>query len=471
MQRSNDKRLVLVELNEVNLDFAQAYAERNNLVHLKRILAEGVRRTSSETCYEELEPWIQWVSAHTGKTAAEHGIFRLGDIVGSGIPQFFEMVEAGGYTVGSISAMNSENRLRKPAYFIPDPWTVTPADMSFWSKAIAEAVSQAVNDNAKAQLNGRSLLALLGGLLCFARPRNYASYVALATCSRRAPWRKALFLDLFLHDLHLRLFRRKQPNFSTVFLNAGAHIQHHYLFNAREAVKTGLQNPDWYVASDQDPFEEMLIVYNRILGDYLAMDDVDLVVATGLTQRPYDRVKYYWRLKDHAAFLRRIGVECKAVYPRMTRDFLVEFGSVAAAARGEAMLSSVVCKANGKPIFGEIDNRGSDLFVTLTHAEAINDDMLVLNGDDSFPLRPHVAFVAIKNGMHDANGFVYYKGRVADFAAHDGQHVKELFNAVVRYFGLGGQSESLCSIPERAANTRRSREVELFHIHSQGRGQ
>ncbi len=462
METVHNKRLVLVELNEVNLHFAQAYAERNKLVHLKRILTEGVRRTSSEARYEELEPWIQWVSAHTGKTAAEHGIFRLGDIVGSDIPQFFEMVEAGGYTVGSISAMNSENRLRRPAYFIPDPWTVTPADMSFWSKTIAEAVSQAVNDNAESRLRGKSFLTLLGGLLRFARPCNYASYVGLALRSRGAPWRKALFLDLFLHDLHLRLFRRKQPNFSTVFLNAGAHIQHHYLFNAREAVKTGIRNPDWYVASGQDPFAEMLAVYDRILGDYLTMDDVDLVVATGLTQRPYDRVKYYWRLKDHAAFLRRVGVTFRSVYPRMTRDFLVEFESAAAAARGEAVLSAIVCQATGKPIFDEIDNRGSSLFVTLTHSEDIDDDMLVQHGGNSFCLKPHVAFVAIKNGMHDANGFVYYKGRVADYAARDGQHVKELFNAVVRYFGLTGQSEVLRSIPEQATDAQRSRNVDLF---------
>lgn len=436
MNTTSEKRLVLVELNEVNLDYAYAYAERRNLVHLKRILHEGVRRTHSESRYEELEPWIQWVSAHTGKTAAEHGIFRLGDIVGSDIPQFFEIVEAGGYSVGSISAMNAENRLRKPAYFIPDPWTTTPADVSFWSKTIAEAVSQAVNDNAKARLSKKSAISLLAGLMRFARLHNYSAYLELALRSRGAPWRKALFLDLFLHDLHLHYFHDKKPNFSTVFLNAGAHIQHHYLFNARDAVETSLHNPEWYVSPGQDPFAEMLVVYDRILGDYLAMDDVDLIVATGLTQMPYDRVNYYWRLKDHADFMRRFGIEYQAIHPRMTRDFLLEFESCEKAARAAKVLAKIVCDHTGKPIFGEIDNRGESLFVTLTHSEAIDDELTVKYGSRRIKLRPHVTFVAIKNGMHDGNGFVYYKGRVADYATRDAHHVKELFNVVTRYFDL-----------------------------------
>lgn len=435
MKTQNNKRLILVELNEVNLDLALAYAERKTLVHLKRVI-KGAQRTSSETRYEELEPWIQWVSVHTGTTAAEHTIVRLGDIVGSEIPQFFEVVEAAGYTVGAISAMNAENRLKAPAYFIPDPWTVTPTDGSFWSKALGSAVSQAVNDNSSARLSAKSILALLGGLIRFARPCNYSCYFNLALQSRGAPWRKALFLDLFLHDLHLRMFRRKRPNFSTVFLNAGAYIQHHYLFNARDAVKTKLRNPDWYVASNQDPFGEMLEVYDRILGDYLAMGDVDLIVATGLTQKPYDRVKYYWRLRDHVAFMDRIGVNCRAVYPRMTRDFMIEFDSVKAAKHGAEQLAGVVCETDGKSIFGEIDNRGLSLFVTLTYPGEIERELIVKQGSKRFDLKPHVAFVAIKNGMHDGMGFVYYNGRVADYASRDGLHVKQLYKVVVRYFGL-----------------------------------
>jgi hypothetical protein len=451
----NNKRLILVELNEVNLEFARAYAERKPLIHLQRVI-KGFRRTSSEMDYEKLEPWIQWVSVHTGKVAADHRIVRLGDIVGCGIPQLFEVVEAAGYTVGVISAMNAENRLQSPAYFIPDPWTATPSDGSFWSTAIGDAVSQAVNDNSSVRLSAKSILALLGGLIRFARPRNYSYYFRLALFSHGRPWRKALFLDLFLHDLHLRMFLGKRPNFSTIFLNAGAFIQHHYLFNARDAVKGNLRNPSWYVHADQDPFEEMLEVYDRILGDYMAMKDADLIIATGLTQKPYDRVKYYWRLRDHVAFMAHIGVNCRAVHPRMTRDFMIEFDSAEAARYGAQQLEAIICEADGKAIFGVIDNRGSSLFVTLTYAAEIESELFVKNGDRRFDLKPHVVFVAIKNGMHDGKGFVYYKGRVADYAAKDGLHVKELYKVVLKYFGLG--------IPVNATPVRDSEAETDMHV-------
>src|SRR5205085_285235 len=110
---------------------------------------------------------------------------------------------------------------------------------------------------------------------------------------------------------------------STLFLNAGAHIQHHYLFNSPPVrAQSTLRNPAWYVPEREDPVAEMLQLYDEILAEYLAMPNVDVIVATGLSQRPYDRVKFYYRLKDHGEFLRGLGISFHTVQPRMTRDFL-----------------------------------------------------------------------------------------------------------------------------------------------------
>ena len=35
------------------------------------------------------------------------------------------------------------------------------------------------------------------------------------------------------------------------------------------------------------------------------------MVVTGLAQKPYDRIKYYWRLKDHADFLKAVAAQEK----------------------------------------------------------------------------------------------------------------------------------------------------------------
>ena len=132
-------RLVLFELNEVNFDIVGRYIEAKpeSFPALRTLLAGARARTTAEKNYDELEPWIQWASVHTGLSYGEHGVYRLGDIVGSKSPQMFEQLEAQGLRLGCVSPMNAENRLQSPAYFIPDPWTKTAPDRAWWSRVLA----------------------------------------------------------------------------------------------------------------------------------------------------------------------------------------------------------------------------------------------------------------------------------------------------------------------------------------------
>ncbi len=434
-----NKKLILLELNEVNFDVVKCYLEKSpgKYPWLEKLTKCANIRTSAEEKYEELEPWIQWVSVHTGLSFDDHRVYRLGDIVGSKVPQFFEVLESQGLIVGGISAMNAENRLKHPAYFIPDPWTKTPTDGCFWSEALAQAVGQAVNDNAQSKITVKSAVALLLGLLRFAKVRHYGLYMKLALNSRKASWRKALLLDLLLHDVHLALMASRKTDFSTVFLNAGAHIQHHYFFNAVPVKQTThLRNPIWYLPETEDPFADMLEVYDTIIGEYLALKDAEIMVVTGLAQKPYDRIKYYWRLKDHAGFLKAVGIKYRTVMPRMTRDFLIEFDSPDQAVEAQEKLIQMVVTSDGEPLFGEIDNRGASLFVTLTYPHEIADDASVLLDGAAVRIKQYTTFVAIKNGMHQTEGFAFFSPGAARFLPAEHSHVKEIHSAVVGYFGV-----------------------------------
>lgn len=430
-----NRALILLELNEINFDIVRMYVDTLQLKNFSKIFSSGVVRTLSENSYEKLEPWIQWVSVHTGLTAAQHGVFRLGDIVQTDIPQFFELVESRGYSVGAISPMNTANRLCRPKYFIPDPWTRTGTDGSIMSKALSAALAQTVNDNSAGRISLKSLLTILLALVRFADPRHYFLYMKLAFKSRGAQWRKALFLDLFLHDLHTKLFRKHRPNFSTLFLNAAAHIQHHYFFNSPYSGREVNPNPSWYIRSDVDPIAEMLSFYDSILGDLLRLNDVSILIATGLTQIPYDLNKYYYRLNDHSLFLKSIGLEFKDVLPRMTRDFEIQFDSPDKAKAAEILLLGMHLRGESTPIFGEIDNRGSSLFVTLTYPYQITEHAkLELNSSNAVNFSEFVVFVAVKNGMHASHGFACGLGEIANFLPADNQHVKHLHTTVLNYF-------------------------------------
>ena len=96
--------LILLELNEINFDYVQRYAQRGELTHLADLIRRhGYAETTSETRYEELEPWIQWVTAHTGLPLQDHKVFRLGDVVHTDLEQIWELLEGQGLSVGAIS--------------------------------------------------------------------------------------------------------------------------------------------------------------------------------------------------------------------------------------------------------------------------------------------------------------------------------------------------------------------------------
>src|SRR5690349_9217571 len=121
--------LYLIELNEINFEFVKHYIDGGKLPCFAQLISKhGLGTTVSETVYDHIEPWIQWVTAHTGKTLDEHCVFRLGDIIGRDIEQIWERLERRGIRVGAVSPMNASNRLHKPSFFVPDPWT--PARVS-----------------------------------------------------------------------------------------------------------------------------------------------------------------------------------------------------------------------------------------------------------------------------------------------------------------------------------------------------
>ena len=138
------KRFNLIELNEVNFDIVRKYVEERPGYYqgFEKLLNLTSFNTSSEKSYDQIEPWIQWPSVHTCKTYAQHKIFRLGDIVNYTGEQIFEKIERAGFFVGCVSPMNASNKLKNPAYFIPDPWTNTVCDSSFTSRIFIARLSK-----------------------------------------------------------------------------------------------------------------------------------------------------------------------------------------------------------------------------------------------------------------------------------------------------------------------------------------
>jgi hypothetical protein len=400
------KPLLLIEANEVNFEYVARYVRSGHLPFFASLLARGkLLTTESETVYEHIEPWIQWVTVHTGRPFSEHGVFRLGDTVGSGLDQIWEVLERRGLTVGAVCPMNAENRLRAPAFFVPDPWTVTRVSGDATLKRLHRAIVQAVGANAEGRISPGSAAALLGGFTRHVPPSRWPSYAMLAARSIRRPWLRAIFLDELLADLFVSLLRRTRPHFASLFLNAAAHIQHHYLFNS--AVYTGTQrNPDWYVPKGADPLLDVYASYDYALARIMsAFRDTRVLIATGLHQDPYPRESYYWRLKDHAGFLSAAAIRFSEINPLMSRDFVMRFSSSDQAAHAQKALEDARIAGDDCTVF-ECDNRGDSVFCTLSYDRSIPAGTRILLNGVELDFARATSFVAVKNGQHNGIGYL-----------------------------------------------------------------
>lgn len=433
-----NNRLIFIELNELNFDLVSRYIDSypGKLPGFEKILKLDNIKTTSEDKYCNLEPWIQWVSIHTGLKFEEHNVYRLGDIVLSEAKQLYEVLEQAGLKVGCISPMNSKNLLSDAAFFIPDPWTNTESDRSWWSRQIHAALVQAVNDNAKNKITFRTFILLVLAWLRFSKPNHWYLYIKLAFGSIRRPWRRALFLDLFLHDLHIALLRKSNPDFSSVFLNAGAHIQHHYYFNSPYSGSKN-KNPVNYIDPADDPIYEMLRLYDVILKEMLKNERYELLIATALSQKPYDRVKYYYRLKNHANFLNKLGIRHKKVMPLMTRDFVIEFNSSSDADEAVEKLNSLHILDSTQRVFGDIERRENSVFVSLTYPNEISSKTLLVDKvSNRINFGEYVSFVALKNGMHQGKGFVYASKGFSKYMPSEDSHVCKLNHSILTFYKI-----------------------------------
>ena len=96
-EKHKQKKLILVELNEINFDIvkkniSQVLLKLAKIFHILLIITLK-ETTIAEKEYSKLEPWIQWVSVHTGMDANEHKIFRLGEFHNFNYEQIFEKVQ------------------------------------------------------------------------------------------------------------------------------------------------------------------------------------------------------------------------------------------------------------------------------------------------------------------------------------------------------------------------------------------
>ena len=458
--------IFFLQLNEINFDYIDRYIELGHLPNFRALFEKhGYVETTSETEHHLANPWIQWPTVHTGLSYEEHQVFRLGDIVKTDHPMIYEVLEQNGISIGALAAFNAKNSTTNPKFFVPDPWTHTPFSGSKDLRRIYDALCQVTNDYAKRKISVDSYMNLLSGGFSNMNKKYLPDYLSETLAYLRGKtWFRAVICDRLLIDTFLAQCKKHHPQFATVFLNGGAHLQHHYLFSS-QAYSGDRENPEWHVGKNEDPLLDVLTLYDSALADLVAhaetVPDGRIVVATALHQDPHERETYYYRLDNHEKFLADIGIQYSSTYTLMTEDFVLTFENEQLAAQAEQKILAVktietdeifyvetadkaVRTLNKSSQIFHTENRGKDIYIQLKPVSSLIPEHIKIssNGVTVSDFGKLVSLAQVKNTHH--HGIGYY----ADTGFAKGElpssfPLKDMFGMFLEAYGIESNKQAL----------------------------
>lgn len=416
-------RVLMLEFNELTPHLMDQFIAAGELPNFAKLRNRSLNFTTD--AQEEppfLEPWIQWVTVHTGHSYAEHKCFKLND--GNRLPtrRLWDHCGAQGRTSWVCGSMNAgfDPEVFK-GHFLADPWATDASDFPAGAfKPYLDVVRAFVQEHSGKPRVSALEMARFGSFM-LANGLNVdtmGAAVRQLLNEQRAPtkWRRALILDRLQWDLFRGLYRKNQPDFATFFLNSTAHFQH---FHWREMepdlfkIKPRVDEVSNFGDAILDGYRSM----DRIVGQALSLagDDTAIVLCTALSQQPMltyedDAGRQIFRHRDISQLLSFAGVEDDCEYaPVMSQEFMLHCHNEDEAIAVAKKLSGLTLE-DGRPVMwaapiGDKINAGCK----------INSDpgqMIIRSeGSDYTAKFPELFYPleALRSGMHDPLGIFWIK--------------------------------------------------------------
>ena len=406
------KNKLAINLNEINWEWLLGYARLKNFKNIVSLFSLEMVTTKSEKQYKYLEPWIQWPTYYLGKSFSKHNYFHLGDADKNNknysIYNYFQDNEG---DVLALAPMNCSFKPKNNSLLIHDPWSkkgvVNGSNFlnKFW-----DAICYFVNENSTNNFKINYLIYLFVGLIRFARFRNYFFYLKLLTLSIFFKWARAIFLDLLLFDVYFSLVKPGRYKYSSIFLNAGAHIQHHYLYDSLiyKSQKGKNENPTCYssiFSKFLDPLYQIYKVYDHITYDLLRLSKkFNIEITTGLQQKENPKPYFQYRIKNFEDFFNLISIKYTHYEKKMSRDVYVFFNNKCdlESARKELYKFTI----NNKPLFKIwLSKKDLSMFVQVSYRGDLRALKMVKFDNQLIDFTKFFTVVSIENAIHITKGW------------------------------------------------------------------
>lgn len=365
--------VLVLELNELCTPLLDRFMAEGLLPNVARLRAESARfTTDAEETGDRLQPWVQWVTAHTGVGLAEHGAFKLGEGSVNTCPTVADVVGEAGGDVWLCGPMNVVPTRAVCGRWLPDPWnpdaTLVPPDLAPFADFVRANVQEHTNE--RHRLSARSYVDFLAFMarhgLSPATVAEVGRQLGGERVGRRSRWQRTALLDRFQWDVFRREWKRNRPQFATYFSNTAAHYQHLY-WRHLDPDAFPLRPDDAEIATYGPAVRSGYQEADRLVGDALDLvgDEGTLVFCTALGQAPFtdgddDGGSRFYRPYDVVAFVKALGLPApEHTSPVMSEQFHLFFTVEADADAAAAALAAAT--VDGESAF-TVRQAGCDVF-------------------------------------------------------------------------------------------------------------
>ena len=362
---ADSPRMIVLEFNELCPSLLRRFMDEGRLPHFKALYESStVYTTDAGEQPPNLEPWIQWFTLHSGEPYDRHHVYHLGDGRRFEGKLMAQRLSEAGVRVGVFGSMNTNYR-QLDGYYIPDPWDVEAKAWPAWLAPFYDTVARQVQESSRRDAFKAGDMARFGLFVLRHGLRPGTAWQAVRQLlderrNRGLHWRRACLLDHLSYDVFRWLNRRLKVQFATFFANSTAHLQHYHWRNMepqRFRIPPEANDDPSLATAVRYGYESMDRLIGKVLKDYPSSL---IVLATGLSQQPWDTTKCTYRPRDFQSLLDFAGVTDRGeVKPVMAEQFHVLFADAAAAQRGAQALKSL--SVRGQPLMN-VTVEGEGLF-------------------------------------------------------------------------------------------------------------
>lgn len=451
-------RVMLLEFNELTPSLMDRFIAEGHLPNFKRLRDESrVFVTDAQEDQWNLEPWIQWITVHTGLSAKQHGIHNLDESYKLDQPRLWDLLCAAGYHVWICGSMNINYRQPVHGWILPDAWSSKvapyPDQLQQYFRFVRANVQEHTND--RVPLRKSEYAAFVKFMLTHGLSVNTISAILSQFVEERASgarWKRATLLDKLQWDLFAWYQRKYRPHLSTFFLNSTAHFQHLYWRHLEpEKFRLNDSRPD----SDNDRAHGILYGYQQMdkiveKALKLAGNDTISILSSALGQQPYLLAEEKGGKRGHRPHdLSKFAVQIRlkgvtGITSVMAEQFHIEFDSTESARTAAEHLRG--SSVEGQPAFNVDYQPGDKWFLTgsALFQPVHQDARLVMPNGDSFRFLEIFYLVneGLKSGMHHPHGILWIRGLDRRHSVTPGtMPLRSVCPTILEMFGLTPTAE------------------------------